>query len=260
MKRQTAWTFAFLLLVAAGVALAVPGSPVYLPKLLKPPALFEGHPIPYWVSTALDSPDVEERRKAVRALGVVGIEGEDTVPALARVMTQDTDNGARVEASLALTRIDTKAPALTQALPALTQALEDKELAVRMNAAIALRRLATAARPAVPALIKAVQDKTNDSNCGLFHFTIKEIAAMALGQASAGTDEAVPLLRELLASAKTADSRQFRVRALGFVGPQARPALPEIRTMLKNSEPQVRAAAEEAIQNIEKGEAPEKGP
>jgi HEAT repeat protein len=269
MKRRS---IVFLLLVVvvivAGVAVAIPASPVFLPKWFHLPPEYDGHPASFWIRE-LDSPEIEARRKAARALANLGSLSEESIPSLCKALTEDEDRGTRVEASLVMTRMNAKSPALAAAVPALVQALEDKEPAVRINAAMTLMKLETAARPAIPALLRAVKDKANDTNAGLHHFTVQEMAAMALGKASAGTDVAVPALRELLAEAKSDSGRLARIRALGFVGPDARPALPELRALLINPGalvtaagtsacaqsrlrvPQLREAAEDAIRNIE---------
>ena len=53
----------------------------------------------------------------------------------------------------------------------LLKALKDDEPRVRIYAALTLLRLQTRARPAVPALILALQDDANQTNADAFHFT-----------------------------------------------------------------------------------------
>jgi HEAT repeat protein len=256
MKRQSALLLVFLLLlVGIGIAVALPASPIYLPKLLRPPVRYEGQTLAHWLDV-LQSPEIKERQQAAHLLGTVTIEPEDAdeaVTGLTRVLLTDPDKGARIEASLALTKVKGDTPALARAVPDLARALEDKEVMVRMNTARVLLNLGGAARPAVPALLKALQDKANDDNGKTFFYTVKEMAALALGKASAGTAEAVPALRELLAATKTSDSKHALVRAIGFIGPEARPALPDLRGLLTYNDAQVHAVVEEAIRNIEGG-------
>jgi HEAT repeat protein len=66
------------------------------------------------------------------------------------------DRGVRFAAAIALGTIG---PEAADAVPALTALLEDGELYVRQNAPESLARLGPAARPAVPALIRALKDK-----------------------------------------------------------------------------------------------------
>jgi HEAT repeat protein len=262
-----------LVVVVIGVALALPASPFYLAKWFDRSREYEGHQAPHWIKL-LDSPEKEERREAARALARIGYTAKESIPALCKTMTDDTDLGTRVEASFALSKMDPKSTDLAQAVPALAKALEDPDAAVRMNAAQTLMKLGAAARPAAPALLRAVEDKANDTNRGMHIFTVQDMAALALGKATAGTAEAVPALRKLLAAADLPSSRQPRVRALGFVGPEARPALPELRAMFIDPaalvasvgavagsrswmrDQHLRLALEEAIRSIEGGAPP----
>jgi hypothetical protein len=249
-KRRTAFLLVFVPLVLAGVAVALPGSPVYLPKLLLSPQ-YKDHPLPYWLEAA-HSVDLNDRRDAARALGQIGTQSDAAVAELTQLLLGDADRGARIEASLALTKMDPATPTLVGAVPALARALEeDREPVVRLNCAIALTRLGGQAKPAVPALLRAVQDSRNDTNGKIFYFTVQEIAALALGRASAGTAEAVPVLTQKLAGAHTSTSRAYYVRALGAVGPEARPCLDAIRSLLQDESPYLRQAAARAIERID---------
>jgi HEAT repeat protein len=251
MKRRPFFLLGLVLLILVGVALALPGSPAYLPNLLRPPALYHDHTLSYWLEAA-HSDDLNDRRDAARAMGQIGTQSDAAVTELTKVLLGDADRGARIEASLALTKMDPASPTLVGAVPSLARALEeDKEPVVRLNCAIALFRLGGEAKPAVPALLRAVQDSRNDTNGKIFYFTVQEMAAVALGQASAGTAEAVPALTQKLAGARTAASRVYYVRALGAVGPQARPCLAAIRSLLQDESPHLRQAAEKAIERID---------
>jgi hypothetical protein len=259
MKRHTAFLIVFVLLVGVGIALALPDSPIYLAKILRPPARYEGQPLSYWLEN-LQSPEPQERQKAARLLGKVAIDTEETdrpvtVQALTKMVVEDPDRGARIEASQALTFVKEDTPALVSAVPDLARALEDKEIVVRINTTKVLLKLGGAAKPAVPALFKALKDKANDDNGKISYYSVKDMAALVLGKATAGTPEAVPALRELLAAAKTSNSKHALVRALGFVGPEARPALPELRDLLSYNDPEVHTAVEQAIRSIEGGQA-----
>lgn len=246
MTRRRALNLAVVLLVLAGVALAVPGTPLYLPNWYLPKSLHDGHSIGHWTK-ALASSDPEARRKAIFAFGAMGAEAESAVPALAHVLTQDPDPEARIEASLALSKM---APASRAAVPALAQALEDKEGFVRMNSAVALARLGADARPAIPALVKALVDEDNLTGMETFPCTIQERVVIALGRASAGSSEAVPVLLDTLKAAATEEMRMATARALGEVGPEARAAVSRLTVMLKDKNNDVRQAAEDALAKI----------
>jgi HEAT repeat protein len=217
-----------------------------LPKLLTAGVTYGGHTTRHWVA-ALDDPDLDTRREAIHALGSIGTDAEESIPALSTILLQDPDRGCRIEAALALMKM---CPASRVAVPALARALTDDEPVVRMDAAIALVRLQADGRPAVPALIAALKDERNKTNASLFLFTIREKVAMALGRASAGTGEGVPALRQALKEADTEPMLVAVIQALGDVGPQARAAVPELRSFLQNNSTQVRKATEESLQDI----------
>lgn len=241
----------FVLLLLAGIGLLIPASPAYLPSLLVHYSHYQdGHSLGYWVR-ALNRPDAEERRRAIFALGAIGPDAAEAVPALATIMTEDPDRLTRHQAALALTKM---APASVAAVPALTQALDrDKEPVVRINAAIALFELGTQARPAVPVLLKALKRRANRTNLATFPFTIQEMAALALGRATAGTPDGVAALTEALAGARTPNKRLVVARALGEVGVPARSAETQLRTLLTDDSVEIREVAAEALRKITGG-------
>jgi HEAT repeat protein len=246
-KRRAVW-LVFGLVVLAGIALLLPSSPVYLPNYFYPVGkYFDNQPTSFWIKE-LANPDTDARRRAVFALGSIGPEASEAIPTLATLMLEDPDTLVRVDASLALSKMD---PASKAAIPSLTQALDDKEPFVRMNAAMALFRLGPEARPAIPALCKALKDDNNQSAPGAFHYSVQGMAALALGRASAGSADAVPALTAALESAETPDQRIAVARALGEVGPLAHPAVPQLKTMLKDKDADVRQTVEQALQQIE---------
>jgi HEAT repeat protein len=251
-RRRLRWaaalTVAAALLLFAGI---IPDSPVFLGNLFLRGDSYDGRTTRYWIE-ALDNPDAEARRQAIHALGVIGPKAADAVPGLAAIMVEDSDRKARIEASLALSKMY---PAALAALPALTQALEDEEIWVRMNAAVALSRLGPQARPAIPALIKALGEDRNKVYMQAFEHTVEDVVAVALGRASGGTADAVPALTESLQNAKLPRTRLAAAWALGAVGPPARPATPLLRTFLQDERPEVRWAVEESLRKIE-GELP----
>jgi hypothetical protein len=236
---------------AAGLALLVPASPVYLPGLLIPKGMYEGRRVSYWVKQ-LDSADPEARAQAIFALGAIGPDAEAGVPALAAILEQDADSNARNQAALALSKM---APASRGAVAALTAALADEELPVRMNAALALSCLGAEARAAVPALIKALDDESHQTNLGLFQVTIQEMVVVALGRASAGTDEGVAPLLAILKGDGTEALRAAAARGLGEVGEKAAPAIPVLTRLLHDNSPVLQDSAEAALWKL--GQSPE---
>jgi HEAT repeat protein len=253
-KRRALWLVVALLALTA-FALLLPASPAYLPDLVSRGVFghyYDGHSAGYWTDS-LNSPDIEVRRHAIFALGAMGADGGEAVPALAVIMVEDPDRQTRSEAALALSKM---APSSRPAVPALARALADEEPFVRMNAATALFQLRTAARAAIPALIQAFQNDDNSHDLPWFWLNIQDMAALALGRASAGTADGVPVLHEALESATTNRRRSILARALGEVGAEARPAAPRLRVLLADKDANVRQAAEEALRKIEGPPAP----
>jgi hypothetical protein len=284
MKTHHVIWMAGVVIVLATVAILIPNSPVYLPKLFGGyEREYEGHGTSYWVKTLNDS-DEETRRHAIFALGAIGPDAPEAVPRLAEVLVKGPGED-RAEAALALTKMY---PASEQAVAALAQALEDQRLIVRMRAAQALAHLGAKAAPAVPALFKAVKDKNNDTNLDNFPQTIQQVAVLALGRATAGTDEAVPELmaglqairddktnpeiktvqldqgaaRMAASSGKTNKGKKDSLdvirakivyaRALGEIGPKAKPAVSLLKAMLAEDQiSDFKLEAQEALRKIE---------
>jgi HEAT repeat protein len=251
-KRRTFWSLTLLFVIGA-LAVLLPSSPAYAPRLFARYVNYhDGHGAGYW-TRALDDPDPEVRHHAIFSLGVLGSDAEGAVPALAAIMEGDADESLRVEASLALSKMGR---ASRGAVPSLARALADAHPLVRMNAARTLLNLGKEARPAVPALIEAMKAEENEGWVRPFEISIQEVVTVALGRASAGSDEAVPALVEALDGARTPGMRRAAARALGEVGPSARPAAPRLRTLLADgTPPHVREAAEVALRKM--GEEPE---
>ncbi|HJZ94823.1 MAG TPA: HEAT repeat domain-containing protein [Gemmataceae bacterium] len=243
--RRRVWIVGGIVALALA-ALSIPGSPVYLLDILFGSGQYEGRSVRQW-KRQLGTDDAPERSKAAFALGAMGADARSAVPELARVLTDDPDRACRIEASLAISKI---APACAEAVPALAKALSDPELFVRMNAAMALFRLKHEARPAVPELIRAVQDEKNKTNLGAFHHTIQDMAGLALGRASAGSADGVAALTDALAAATSVESQSHLARALGEVGPPARSAAPQLRALLTDESALVRESAGAALDKI----------
>jgi HEAT repeat protein len=249
-KRRAAWLVVLFVLLA-GLALLVPGSPLYLPGFFLGEAQYEGHSAAQWRQD-LASADGPTRTHAAFVLGAIGRPARAAVPALAHALTDDPDAHVRREAAMALFKM---APDSAAAVPALAHGLEDQEPFVRAYSAMALLELKAESRPAVPELIRAVQDEANETNLKTFTFTVRGMAARALGRASAGTDDGVPALTDLLTSAHSDRTRLDAIRALGEVGTEAAPAVLRLRALLDAKNDAIRGAARETLDAIEKGPA-----
>jgi HEAT repeat protein len=208
----------------------------------------DGQTVSSWIE-ALQSPDAAVRCQAAHALGALGPDAAEAAPALCRVMREDPKRGPRIEASQALMKMGRAARA---SVSGLALALDDPEPWVRMNATVALLRLGADARPAIPALTRALHEKRNQKTLGAFYFNIREMAALALGRASSGSPEAVPVLMAALGEAHTQEMRVATTRALGEVGAAAQPAVPLLKGLLRDADGEVREVAAEALQRIER--------
>jgi HEAT repeat protein len=242
--RRALWAGAAL--VALGALIVF--SPPYLEKLLERAGYTPGSKSASRWLADLDSPDVEKRVEAVRALGKMPGDADTTVPVLARVMLDEgRSRGERIESAFAMTML---APATRAVVPELIKAVGDKEPGIRMDALIALMNLREAARPAVPAIVAALKDEENDTNVKTFQITIREQAAVTLGFATAGTAEGVPALTEALKTAKNSEQKRAAIRGLGVVGPEAREVVPRLRELARDPDTNLSRAAREALESI----------
>jgi HEAT repeat protein len=238
-------------MMGAAAALLLPASPYYFPTLLAARPQFQGQPLSHWLGR-LEQGSSDDRQQAIYAVGVIGVPAEQAVPVLARIMVQDEEGRLRNEAAFALSKM---APACKTAVPELSRALRDDVPIVRMNAARALYCLAGDGRDATPALIECLNDPDNQTNVGIFPFTVQHQMALALGRITSGTPEAVPALREALEAADSNEVRVTMIRALGEVGRAAQPAAADVRRYVEARDPELRFTVTEALERIE-GEAP----
>jgi HEAT repeat protein len=251
-KRRTFWSLTLLLLLGA-LAVLLPSSPAYAPRLYaRYVNHYDGHGAGYWTDALRDS-DPQVRKHAIFSLGVLGKDAEDAVPALAAIMVDDGDERLRVEASLALSKMGKSA---VPAVPSLGRALSDAHPLVRMNAARTLLNLGLASRPAIPELTEAMKKVENEGILYPFDISIQEVATVAIGRATGGTDDAVQMLMETLEGSGSERMRRAAARALGEVGANARPAVPRLQTLLDDDDPEMRETARVALRKIGKEQAP----
>jgi HEAT repeat protein len=263
--RRVLWVLAGLL-VLAGLALLIPASPAYFPTLMEKYMGYQnGHTSFYWRSKLKD-PDPAMRTQAVSALGAIRPESGEEALTMAEILEKDPDPRVRVQAAFALTKMRAAAK---PAVPALAKALKDEDQQVRLNAALTLGEMGKEAHDAVPALREALKDDKNKKMVFVYQYETPELVALALGRATAGTDEAVPDLLEALDRAapkagQGADGKEENpeelvswkmrksiARALGEVGPAAKAAVPKLRELEKDPSEDVRDSAKDALEKIE---------
>ncbi len=220
------------------------------------PALVEG----------LDNPDRQVRIQAISLLARFGQEAKDAVPRLIAVLDEPlaTDGttvgggrsaltrftGPAHEAAKALGEIVPGSPLAGKSVAALSRVVRGEARQRRASAAYALGKFGAAAAPAIPDLVKMLE-QANDGT-SMTESTDTDAAAGALGQiaADASTSKKVlSALKESLRSGPKA-SRVPVIEAIGELGPKAATAAPEIEALKNDPDPNVQKAAIEALQAL----------
>ena len=129
------------------------------------------------------------------------------------------------------------------ALPSLIEALEDRDLYSRLNAARDLAKLGPAAAPALPSLIEALGDRDED---------VRRAVVEALGQIGR---PAIPALAKSLGHVDET-VRATAARALGGLGDGAEPAIPDLVRGLADRSDSVRQGVSAALMGLGDGAMP----
>ncbi len=149
-----------------------------------------------------------------------------------------SDPSLRWQAAEALGQLGQRQPRLV--VRALSQAVGDEDLDVRLQAVAALSLLRQHAEPAVPALGTALQDKDSD---------LRRQAALALAGVGPAAEETVATLGRTLHD-PNANVRLAALSALQAIGPDAARATDDLLAALKDKVPSVRRASATAIATI----------
>ncbi len=180
---------------------------------------------------------------ALAVLGLLAAEEGKTALEYARDL-ESTDAKVRREAAYQLSR---PGVANQQVIPQLILALEDPQQQVWFGAISALANLKEDAEPALPALLKELEEwepfqrkKDRQGPQALYR------TALALGSIGA---PAVPALSNALGSASW-HVRAGAARALGFAGEVAAPVAPRLAVSLSDARPEVRDAAAETLSGL----------
>jgi HEAT repeat protein len=164
----------------------------------------------------LNHESIEVRRTALALLSKLGPNGADTVPAIAEVLANQTDETERAAAVDCLKNVSGVEPTA-----ALGKLLEDA------NGTLEKLRLLQALAVVDPAStvsrIAGILETETEVNIRLKAFDV-------LGKCNGN---AIPLLRQLLVSKKPND-RHFSLRTCAVLGPAAEPLLPELRQIFTN--------------------------
>jgi HEAT repeat protein len=217
------------------------------------PALIEG----------LDNPDKQVRIQAISLLARFGQAAKDAVPRLIAVLDEPlasdgtTMGGGRSalvrftgpahEAAKALGEIVPGSPLADTSVAALSRVVRGEARQRRASAADALGKFGAAAAPAIPDLVKMLE-QANDGQSRTASIDA-EAASSALGQiaADASTTKTVLIaLKEALHSGPKT-SRVAVIEAIGELGTKAATAAPEIEALKNDPDPNVQKAATEAL-------------
>jgi HEAT repeat protein len=127
----------------------------------------------------------------------------------------------------------------TEAVAGIIEALNDSDLEVRQNAALALSAIGgKGALPAIPILVDALKQKGNKD--------VRRQAAIAIYNIGPDAHEAVPTLIQALAG-EDPEVRANAAFALGGIGTRADPAVPHLVKILANSKEKNSARVEAAM-------------
>jgi len=185
--------------------------------------------------------DKEIRSIAADALGSIGKEAKAGVPGLVQIVREEKDPSLRMTAGVALARIDPSAAG--PAAPLFAEALRNPDGRVRHDATIMLQMLGPAGREATPILTELLREKAQ---------YMRQIAANAVCYSR--DPRAVPALVEALEKDAEVSVRSTAAMALGFVGPDAKAAVPALEGKLKDADIGTRIVSAEALWKITKDE------
>ncbi|MCI0458128.1 MAG: HEAT repeat domain-containing protein [Gemmataceae bacterium] len=190
------------------------------------------------MARSLQDPRVEVRRAGVEFLETLGEDAKPAVPALAQALA-DRDRFVRWAAARTLGRIGTHRADLT--VPGLASLVSDPDLEVSKEAADTLGGFGAEAKGAVPALIRA-------TGVGDAEMRVKAITTLG----TLGAEVASPAVPALIAALGHPDERVRReaARSLGKFGAAARPARDALRRALDDPDAEARAAASDALLSI----------
>jgi HEAT repeat protein len=230
MKRRLLLAFSILLVGGAAVALLEPTGTV--PGWLRGEPFFEQRPANYW-RRQLHSSDPAAQAEALQRLRAGR---QAAVPVLVDLLREKSaDPEQRWRAAELLGAIG---PDAANAVPTLLAARQDADPHVRTVVVQTLGKLAPASAEAIPVLVEALD-------------TDERVPALrALASFRALAAPAVPNLRALLAGRGEAMVRWNAARTLGFIGPDARPAVPTLLAALRDKDPLVREHSAESLGRI----------
>ncbi len=228
--------------------------------------------------------------KVVDGANVFFYVGSNSIPHAVTLLKHKSPT-VRQAAAWGLGAIRKESAAADQAIPALIEALTDRDRQVRFYAAMSLKDMGAAASNAVPALTKVVADtgvgpQTNS------YFYLRAVAAVALGKVGPAAASALPVLKATLQAPNSYLRGQAAVAiwrisldvdtalpallremtgvsehskwdwivALGEMGPRAKAAVPQLTKELEqDKEPWILGHVTNAFKSIDPEAAREVG-
>jgi len=185
----------------------------------------------------LANPDHNIRAAAADALGHAGPAAVNALEDLKHQAVAEPGPALRVACAAAIVKISQDPKA---GLPALLEALEDKDENIRTRALDKIGEMRTLARGSEPALIERLRDPVA---------TVRSGSALGLARIGANSPDAIAALTSTLHDPE-AEVRASAAMALAALGPSAAPALSELRTMQKDQDARAAAVAGAAIERI----------
>jgi HEAT repeat protein len=190
---------------------------------------------------ALKDKDSGVRWSAAIALGSIGNGARTSLSPLGNLL-RDTDGGVRLAAALALWRIDKQKAMIDLAI----RSLDDKDVATREGALVAVTGMGAEAKAAIPRLLNLANHDAE----------LSSLAARALWRIDKHP-AAIPILVKRLDSAST---RGLALNYLQEIGPDAKAAVPVLVRLIEQEENSVdRDSAAAALRKIDPKRADEIG-
>jgi HEAT repeat protein len=197
--------------------------------------------------------DASQWGEAVYALESFGQAAAPAIPELVRALRKNLVSGqgfpASDTAATALGKIAPGTPLASEAIAALVQSLRAGPPEVQAQAVDALAEFGQAAAPAIPELIRMLQEPSDPARG-----SYPEGAARALGCIAPGTassDEVVAALSQAL-QAKSGRMRSAAIYAFVPFGPKAATVIPRIRALAKDPDASVRGATKSVLPRLVK--------
>jgi HEAT repeat protein len=189
----------------------------------------------------LDSKSGLDRRRTARTLGRIGPSAKDAVPALKSRLV-DGSKAVRIWAAIALARI-TSDNAHVQFLVAMWGEPASGE--THYELVQAFEALGLDARPARDLLLACIMDDQK------WDFATRLHSAIALGRMSTDTDVIMSKFVSLLEMKGPADNYRIAAEGLQQIGPKAKAAIPQLRSLLDHEREDIAESARKAIAQID---------